>query len=148
MQWFWLAALVVFIVMEAATSALVSVWFIGGAFVSLIAAIFGAPVWAQVVLFILTSVCLLLALRPLAKKYLSPRKTVTNARSNIGKEAVVIETIDNLHGKGAVKIAGVFWSARSTKEEIIEEGSVVRITEIEGVKVCVEHVAEKREVQL
>lgn len=148
MQWFWLAALVIFIVMEAATSALVSVWFIGGAFVSLIAAIFGAPIWAQVILFVVTSVCLLMALRPLAKKYLSPGKTVTNARSNIGKEAVVIETIDNLHGKGAVKIAGVFWSARSTKDELIEEGTVVRITEIEGVKVCVERAEEIREVQV
>ncbi len=148
MQWFWLAALVLFIIMEAATSALVSLWFIGGALVSLMAAIFGAPEWVQIVLFLLVSGCLLLALRPLAKKYLIPRKTVTNARSNIGKEAIVTETIDNLHGKGAVKIAGVFWSARSAEDERIEEGAIVRIAEIEGAKVCVKRAEKKEEATL
>ena len=38
----WLIAIVVFIVAEAATVALVSVWFIGGAVCALIAAILGA----------------------------------------------------------------------------------------------------------
>ena len=147
MQWFWLAALVLFIVMEAATSALVSLWFIGGAIVSLIAVLLGAEVWVQIILFVATSACLLFALRPLAKKYLAPKKTVTNARGNIGKEAVVTEEIDNLHGKGAVKIAGVLWSARST-EGRIEEGAIVRIVEIEGAKVCVKRAEKKEEVCL
>lgn len=148
MQWFWLSALILFIVMEAATSALVSLWFVGGAFVSLIAALFGVPEWVQVILFVLVSGALLFALRPLAKKYLAPRKTVTNARSNIGKVAIVTEEIDNLRGVGAVKIAGVFWSARSAKGEKIEEGALVRIVELEGAKVCVERAEEKQEVTL
>ena len=38
----WLIAIVVFIVAEAATVALVSVWFIGGAVCALVAAILGA----------------------------------------------------------------------------------------------------------
>ena len=147
MQWFWLSALVLFIMMEAATSALVSLWFVGGALISLIAALLGAPVWAQVVLFILVSAALIFALRPLAKKYIEPKKTVTNVRSNIGKDAIVTETIDNLYGTGAVKIAGVFWSARSAKGERFEEGAIVRVVEIEGAKVCVERAENKEEVR-
>lgn len=139
MQWFWLAALVLFIITEAATSALVSLWFIGGSLVSLLATILGAPIWAQVSLFIVVSVALLFALRPLMKKYVTPRKIVTNARANIGKTAIVTETIDNLHGTGAVKLAGVLWSARSSREDVcIEEGTLVCVTDIEGAKLCVE----------
>lgn len=144
MQWFWLIALVLFIIMEAATSALVSLWFIGGSLAALLATIFGAPIWAQVILFLAVSLALLFALRPLMKKFVTPRKIVTNARSNIGKNAIVTETIDDLQGKGAVKISGVLWSARSADGSLIEEGTVVRVTEIEGAKVCVE----KMEVKL
>ena len=146
MQWVWLAALIGFLILEACTSALVSVWFVGGALVSLIASLCSAPLWLQIVLFVAVSAALLMSLRPFAKKILSPVKTVTNARSNIGKIAVVTETIDNLHGKGAVKIGGIFWSARSTAENVIEEGALVRIVEIEGAKVCVECAEEKQEV--
>jgi len=144
MQWFWLVALVLFIIFEAATSALVSLWFIGGSLAALLAAIFGAPIWAQVILFLAVSVALLFALRPLMKKFVTPRKIVTNARGNIGKNAIVTETIDDLHGKGAVKISGVLWSARSADGSTIEEGTIVRVTELEGAKVCVE----KKEVTL
>ena len=143
MEWIWLAALVFFAVIEAVTSALVSVWFIGGALVSMIAALLGAPIWLQFVLFFAVSAILLLLLRPLAKKYLIPNQTATNAGSNIGKTAVVTERIDNLRGIGAVKIAGVEWSARSVSGEIMEEDTLVRVKAIEGVKVCVEPIKEE-----
>ncbi len=138
MHWFWLIALILFIVLEAATSALVSLWFIGGSLAALIVTAFGAPEWAQVIVFLLVSGALLLALRPLMKKYVAPRKIVTNARSNIGKLAIVTETINPLQGKGSVKISGVIWSARTADGSVIEEGTLVRVTELEGVKVCVE----------
>ncbi len=147
MQWFWLSALVLFLILEASTSALVSLWFVGGSFAALLAQMFGAPIWMQVILFVIVSVALLFALRPLMKKYVTPRKIVTNARSNIGKTALVTETINNLLGQGAVKIAGVFWSARSADDSVIEEGTVVRIVEIEGAKVCVERAEVKQEVR-
>ena len=138
MHWFWLAALVIFIVTEAATSALVSLWFIGGSLAALLATVFGAPVWAQVIIFLAVSVALLFALRPLMRKLVTPRKIVTNARSNIGKLAMVTETVNNLDGTGTVKISGVIWSARSADGSIIKEGTLVRVTELEGAKVCVE----------
>lgn len=143
MEWIWLAALVFFTVVEALTTALVSVWFIGGALVAMIAALLGAPIWLQLVLFFAVSAILLLLLRPLARKLFVPDKAATNAGSNIGKTAVVTEKIDNLRGKGAVRISGVEWSARSVSGEIIEEEALVRVKAIEGVKVCVERIKEE-----
>ena len=144
MEVLWLALLIVFAVLEASTVSLVSIWFMGGALTALIAALCGAEIWLQVVLFFVVSIALLLCLRPLSKKLLKKRKVATNADSNIGKTAVVTETIDNLRGTGAVKISGVEWSARSVDDSVLEKDAVVRILRIEGVKVCVER-AEKKE---
>ena len=144
MEVLWLVLLIVFAVLEASTVSLVSIWFMGGALTALIAALCGAEIWLQVVLFFVVSIALLLCLRPLSKKLLKKRKVATNADSNIGKTAVVTETIDNLRGTGAVKISGVEWSARSVDDSVLEKDAVVRILRIEGVKVCVER-AEKEE---
>ena len=144
MEVLWLALLIVFAVLEASTVSLVSIWFMGGALTALIAALCGAEIWLQIILFFVVSIALLLCLRPLSKKLLKKRKVATNADSNIGKTAVVTETIDNLRGTGAVKISGVEWSARSVDDSVLEKDAVVRILRIEGVKVCVER-AEKEE---
>ena len=144
MEVLWLVLLIVFAVLEASTVSLVSIWFMGGALTALIAALCGAEIWLQIILFFVVSIALLLCLRPLSKKLLKKKKVATNADSNIGKTAVVTETIDNLRGTGAVKISGVEWSARSVDDSVLEKDAVVRILRIEGVKVCVER-AEKEE---
>lgn len=138
MEIVWLVLLIVFAVAEGVTVALVSIWFMGGALAALIAALCGAELWLQVVLFFAVSILLLLGLRPLSRRLLRQKKVATNADSNIGKEAVVTERIDNLQGRGAVRISGVEWSARSADGSEIEKGAVVRVLRIEGVKVCVE----------
>lgn len=138
MAWVWLGLLVVFAIVEASTVTLVSIWFVGGSLAALIAALLGGEIWLQVLLFLAVSIALLLSLRPLTKKYLSPKKVQTNAPANIGKLAVVTEDIDNIHGTGAVKLSGVIWTARSADGKTIKAGTVVRIKEIEGVKLFVE----------
>lgn len=133
----WLVALVVFLLAEASTAAVTTVWFAAGALVAMIAALLGAEVWLQVVLFSVVSVALLLALRPLVKKFVTPKITRTNVDSVIGAQGVVLEKIDNIAGTGRVKLGGMEWSARSVTGEPIEEGTLIRVERIEGVKVFV-----------
>lgn len=140
MEFIWLGLIVLFAAVEACSVSLTSLWFIGGSLAGLICALFGGPVWLQAVLFFVVSVALLLCVRPLAKKYFTPRRIRTNAAGNIGRVALVTEAIDNLREQGAVRLSGVVWSARSTGGETIEEGAVVRIVSIEGVKLRVERV--------
>ena len=137
----WVAAMVLFGILEAATINLVSVWFIAGALVSFVAALAGAPLWLQVLLFFAVSVVLLAALRPLVKKYVAPRVVRTNADSLVGQEAVVTEAIDNLNAQGQVKVGGMFWTARSTDSTLIPQGATVVIRSIQGVKVLVDPAA-------
>ena len=138
MAWIWLGVLIVFAIVEASTVTLVSIWFVGGSLAALIAALLGAEIWLQVTLFIVVSALLLISFRPLLKKYYQPRKIQTNAPANIGKLAIVTESIDNLRGLGAVKLSGLTWTARSESGKGIEAGTVVCVKRIEGVKLFVE----------
>ena len=137
MEIFWLIAGIFFLVVEAVTPALVSIWFALGAFAALIAAFFGAQLWIQILLFLVVSAVALIATRPLAKKYLDGKHVPTNADMVIGKEGVVTEEIDNLKAKGAVSCMGKEWTARSKDEKIIPAESKVTVTAIEGVKLIV-----------
>ena len=119
MAWVWLAALVIFAIVEASTVTLVSIWFVGGSLAALIAALCGGELWLQVVLFLAVSILLLLSLRPLLRKFYSPKKIQTNAPANIGKLAIVTEDIDNLRSTGAVKLSGVVWDKLSYASLIV-----------------------------
>ncbi len=134
---FWFAAVVVFAMVEASTVSLVSLWFVGGSLVALIASLLGAELWLQIVLFVAVSGGLLACLRPFLKKVLTPRITPTNFDRILGQKVPVTETIDNLQGTGAVKVEGNAWSARSENGELIEKDTVVEILKIQGVKVIV-----------
>ncbi len=136
--YFWLAAAVFFGVVEAATVCLVSIWFIGGSIAAFIAALFGASILVQTIIFIVASGALLLLMRPLLRKHLMPKHTATNADRLIGQEALVTEEVNNLTETGAIKINGVLWTAKSQSGEIIPVGTLVKVLRIEGAKVYVE----------
>ena len=136
---FWVVALVVFLIVEAVTAGLVSIWFVFGSLVALICAALGAAVWLQIFWFVIVSVATLVLTRPLVKRYVDSRSVATNADRSIGRTAVVTERIDNLAATGAVKLDGVVWTARSTDDAVaIEAGERVTVRAIEGVKLIVE----------
>ena len=140
---FWFALLVVFIWAEAATVNMVSAWFAVGSLVALVGSLLGAKLWLQVVLFLVVSGVMLALLRPIAKKYFTPRITKTNVDALAGKTCLCVTAIDNLNGIGQVKIGDVEWSARSTTGEPISAGEQVRIDRVEGVKVYVTPISVK-----
>lgn len=136
---FWVVALGVFLIVEAVTAGLVSIWFVFGSLVALICAALGAAVWLQIFWFVIVSVATLVLTRPLVKRYVDSRSVATNADRSIGRAAVVTERIDNLAATGAVKLDGVVWTARSTDDAVaIETGERVTVRAIEGVKLIVE----------
>lgn len=135
----WLVAMVVLLVIEGAVPGLVSIWFALGALAALIAAILKAPLWLQILWFLIVSIASLCLTRPLAKKYVNARTQPTNADMLIGKECVVTEAIDNLLGVGAVKVGGKVWTARTAEENgKAELGALMTVVRIEGVKLIVE----------
>ena len=133
----WLILMVVFLLAESATVALVSSWFAVGSLVALIASLLNAPVWLQVTLFLLVSCAALAMLRPLVRKFITPKVVKTNVEAIIGKQGPVITAIDNVAATGQIKLGAMEWSARSTSGEPIAVGTLVKVDRIEGVKVFV-----------
>ena len=141
MTTFWIIAMVVFLVIEAVTVGIVSVWFAIGALFAMVTAMLGANLWVQIAVFLVVSAVTLYFTRPLVKKYVNNKVEPTNADMLIGKECRVVETIDNLTGTGAVYVDGKTWTARTVAEEIIPEGQLVKAERIEGVKLIVSKIA-------
>lgn len=133
----WLALIVVFLLIEASTVTLVSTWFAVGALAALIAGLLNAPVWLQVMVFVLVSAAALSALRPLVRKYVTPKITKTNVDAVVGSTGLVTVAIDNVSAVGQVKLGAMYWTARSTAGNRIPEGMLVQVDRIEGVKVFV-----------
>lgn len=134
----WLVAMIILLIIEGVVPGLVSIWFALGALAALISALLGAPLWLQVVWFLLVSVISLALTRPLAKKYVNGRVQPTNADAVLGKDCIVTEDIDNILGVGAVVVGGKTWSARSADESVkIKKGETVKALRIDGVKLIV-----------
>ena len=134
----WIAAIIIFGVVEAVTAGLVSIWFVIGGVGGLIVSILGGQIWLQVVVFFLVSIAALFATRPLVRKFSTARATATNADRVLGAVGRVTETIDNTIPTGEVYVDGKRWSARSETGAVIKPETLVRITRMEGVRLFVE----------
>lgn len=139
----WLILAAVLLVIEAATTALTTIWFAGGALAAAVAAWFSAGFVTQLILFFAVSVVLLIFTRPLAVRYMNRGVTKTNVESLIGRTAVVTEEVSNLSQTGQVRINDIDWLARAKDNDcMIPKDAVVKILEVHGVKLIVEEVKE------
>ena len=136
MQYLWLSLLVLSAVLECLITKAVFLCFVPGALGAMILAFCGVSVRIQISLFLLLVLCAFLFLRPLAKRFLQKEGHIPfTVESAIGTRTVVVERLDNLAGRGAVTVDGMEWAARTLSDDIvIEEGSVVEIIAVEGVK--------------
>lgn len=135
---FWLIAAIVFIVLEGVTAQLVSLWFVIGTIPALIAAALGANGIVQGVLFLATSILVLLLFRPMLQERLATEQKATNADRVIGMTGLVLEEVNNLQGTGRVSANGLDWTARTEQDEtILAKDSRVTVLRIEGVTLLV-----------
>lgn len=136
----WFVLLLIFGAAEAATPTLVSIWFAGGSLAAMIVSLLGGEIWLQAVVFVTVSAVLLISVRPMTKKYLKPTLVKTNVDAVVGSRGLVTEPVDNITAQGQVKLGAMEWSARSTDGNPIEQGTLVQVDRVEGVKVFVTEV--------
>ena len=134
---FWLIMTIVFIIIEAATPGLVCIWLAAGAAITFVFALFDLPLWLQIIVFIVSSIALIIVTRPLAKKYVYKKTVATNADRIIGAEGIVTHIIDPIDNQGQVKVMGQIWSAKSKDNIVLQEGTEITVTALEGVKAVV-----------
>ena len=133
----WLLLIVLFLMAEAATVTMTTIWFAGGSLAAMLVSLLGGPVWLQILVFLAVSSILLTLLRPLVRKHITPKITKTNVDAVLGTTGLVTVAIDNVSAVGQVKLGGMTWTARSASGEAIPEGTLVCVERIEGVKAIV-----------
>ncbi|WP_328746040.1 NfeD family protein [Streptomyces sp. NBC_00285] len=103
-----------------------------GAVAAAVSAGLGGDVVVQVLVFVVVSVALIAVVRPIANRHRSQRpQLVTGIDALKGKQAVVLERVDNTGGR--IKLAGEVWSARSLDTgSAYEVGQEVDVVDIEG----------------
>jgi membrane protein implicated in regulation of membrane protease activity len=118
------------------TVEIISIYFTGGALVSMALSLFGVPLEWQILTFCVVSIILIIFTRPIVARYLKRNESKTNVDTLIGDVATVTKEIlpDE---RGEVKIKGQYWLAVSANNDIIELGSKVSILAIEGAKLIV-----------
>ena len=133
----WVGLMVVFGILELSTVNLVSIWFVAGSLVAMAAALLGASIWVQIVLCMITAGILLAFLQAFVRKFVTPKKTATNADMVLGREAYLTEAVDNIRGTGSLKLDGKEWTVRSMDQTVLPAGTLVKIVKLEGVKLYV-----------
>jgi membrane protein implicated in regulation of membrane protease activity len=131
---YWLIAAVILAVGEIATTGLFLAPFAAGAIVATILAAAGAGAVVEWAVFLVVSVVVLAALRPIAREHQRTRgKLKTGTAALVGQHAIVVERIANAEGVGCVRLDGEIWTARAYDEdEVFEPGKRVQVLEIRG----------------
>ena len=141
MPYLWAAVTALAIAVECIVGDLVTIWFIPAGIVSVIISLLpvSVPIWLQVLIFFAVAIVLLIMSKTIWKRLFQKKPLVkTNLDTVTGETALVVETINNIEGKGAVKVLGKVWSAVSEDDSVIEENELVTVKEIRGVKlVCI-----------
>ena len=132
--WMWVAIFLIALTLEIVTEQLIPVWFMPAALVSGIIDIFYDNIVIQSIAFVIVAAVGVFVVRPYIRRD-KIRLEERGLDSVVGEKCTVTERIDTFAGCGQAKIKGEFWSARGLDEnDEFEEGEVLRIVGIEGVK--------------
>ncbi len=135
----WLALVVVFVLVELATTALVSIWLVAGAVAALIVSLFTDSWPLEFAVFAVVSAVALIASRPLARRLQSGKAPDLNTGLNIGRTVTVVAASEP--GRPArVRLDGVDWSAECASALTL--GEVCRVTGLHGTTLTVEPIRE------
>ena len=123
----WMIAAGGFLVIEALTVGLVSIWFVPGAIIAAILSVWVKNFYIQLAVFLVVSGITMF----LSKKFFKKTKSEKLAESNdllIGKTALAKTDISSTDGK--VIVGDVYW--RAVSESQINEGEYVTVTAVKG----------------
>lgn len=133
----WIAVFIVSLLVEIFTTTFVFVALCVGAVVAFCFDLANLSLTSQIIAFIITSIIVILLIKPIAKKYLVKKVEKTNVDAFIGEKAIVTTPISNKKQKGEVKYKHVIYNACSLNDEDIEKGETVIIERVEGVRLFV-----------
>ena len=137
---FWLIIASICFLVEIFTVTFMMFWPGLSAIIVMVLALVNIPTTAQVIIFAVLSIILLIFTKPLTKKLFKSSTVETNVNSIIGKKGIVQVDINNYDSTGKVKVEGELWTAITDDSEIIKAGEQITVLSIDGVKLKVKKI--------
>lgn len=142
MFWIWMAAAVIFLILEISTPGLIFACF---AVAAAAAGIYGqlnpGDYYWQIGIFVGASIVLLPSMRPVARRLTKPPPNISNVDALIGRTALVVKSIDPDTG-GQVKIDGEVW--RAFADEKVGVDTRVEVLKVSGNRLIVKAAGTER----
>ena len=133
---FWLILTIVFSVIEFMGPALVSVWYVSAAFITIFVSLAFDNLKVEITFFTIISILAIMFIRPFAKKILSKKKD--NFDAEIIDTSIVIKKVVDTNKEEKVydvSYKGSIWTALSN--EIFEVGDIPVISSFKGNKIII-----------
>lgn len=133
--WLWLAAMVIFLIVEIATPGLVFACFALGALGAAVTSVMTDSYLIQLSVFAFLAIVLIPLTRPLAKKITKESPQKTNVDAMIGMSGIVVKPIDPTAEVGQVRVEGQVWQAIAS--EPLDEGAQITVDKVQGARLYV-----------
>ena len=127
----WLVAFIILLGIELSTTQLVSIWFCGGAFISLILACFNVPWQVQLIVFASVSILLLVVTKPIINKKFKSVDDSKNLNTVVGTLIYLTKEVSK-DKQGEGKIRDVTWTCKTNYDEPLLAGEQVKIVAVSG----------------
>ena len=135
--WIWMILAAILLIGEILTAGFFLIFLSIGAAAAGILAMLGVGKPGQFIVFIIVSGILFVFGRRFADRVTENQPPGIGADRFIGQEGVVLESIDNNSNTGSVRIGQDEWRANSETGDIIQEGTKIEVTRINGTRAIV-----------
>ena len=126
-MYLWIAAAIVFLVIEGMTASLTSIWFAAGSVAALIAYLLKAEIVTQFIVFLIVSLLSIVLIKKYWKKAHKSRKDNVNLDRIIGSELIISESLDEFKKEGIAFINDVSWRVKCEGDAEIPAGTKVKV---------------------
>jgi membrane protein implicated in regulation of membrane protease activity len=132
LSWAWVVMAILLMIAEIFTSGFFLLCFGAAAAVAALSGFFGYEPLAQFAIFVVASAVALVLVRPFANRVMNPFAPPVGIDRLLGKQGIVLETIDPAAGRGVVRVDHEPWSADSADGIPLAAGTMVQVVGIEG----------------
>jgi membrane protein implicated in regulation of membrane protease activity len=132
LSWAWVVMAILLAIAEIFTTGFFLTCFSAGAAIAAIAGFLGFSPLAQFAVFVAGSAAALALVRPLASRVSDGNIQPVGIDRLLGKQGIVVETIDPARGSGVVRVGHEPWSADSAEGIPLAAGTMVQVVAIEG----------------
>ena len=132
----WIIVGVVALIIDLLSATMFMLWVAGGCFIAaIVSALLPEMQWAAWAAFVVSTSILLYLGRPLARRFQQQDLVPSNVDAVIGRDGIVLETIDPVRNTGRVRVGSEEWRGRA--DRLSASGERLCVVASEGATILV-----------